>query len=184
MIVIADTSPLNYLVLVGAIDVLPILYKRIIIPQAVFDELHADATPQPVKEWIDDFPFWIKVEQAVLHEAAALLTLDKGEREAIALAQQLKADALIIDDRDGRQAASQRGIKVIGTLGVLNDAAMQGLIDLPTIISKLQHTSFRASSALIASLLADDEKRKRRTRLEELSSKVPDVEPDERDRIE
>ena len=157
MIVIADTSPLNYLVLVGAIDVLPILYKRVIIPQAVFDELQADATPRFVKEWIKHLPSWIMIEQADANEAL-LLTLDEGEREAIVLAQQLKADALIIDDRDGRQAATQRGIKVIGTLGVLNDAAAQGLIDLPTVISKLQQTSFRASSMLIASLLADNEK--------------------------
>jgi predicted nucleic acid-binding protein len=184
MIVIADTSPLNYLVLIGAIDVLPTLYQSVVIPKAVFAELHTEDTPHLVKEWIDGSPSWLEVKQAVETEAALPATLGAGEREAIVLAQQLTADALIIDDRDGRKEAMQRGIKVIGTLGILNDAAIRGLIDLPTAITKLQQTSFRASAKLITVLLEQDAKRKLRRRFDDILDKVPDVESEDQDRIE
>ena len=162
MIVIADTSPLNYLVLIGAVELLPTLYHSVIIPQAVFAELHAEETPQLVKEWIDSSPSWLEVKQADKTEPAWLENLDAGEREVIILAERLMADALIIDDRDGRKEALQRGIKVIGTLGILNDAAIQGLIDLPAVLTKLRQTSFRADTRLIIALLEQDAERKRR----------------------
>jgi predicted nucleic acid-binding protein len=79
--------------------------------------------------------------------------LGAGERQAIGLAQQLQADALRIDDRDGRKEAQQRQLKVIGTLGVLADAAEIGLLDLPEAIRRLQQTTFRAPPRLLKSLL-------------------------------
>jgi predicted nucleic acid-binding protein len=60
---------------------------------------------------------------------------------------------IIIDDGLGRKIASKRGLKVTGLLGVLEQAAFQNLIDLPDVISRLQKTSFRASSSLLNSLL-------------------------------
>ena len=184
MIVIADTSPLNYLVLIGAIDVLPTLYQSVIIPKAVLAELHAKDTPRLVKEWIDSLPSWLEVKQPDMSEAAIPARLDAGEREAIVLAQQLRANAIIIDDRDGRKEATQRGIKVIGTLAVLNDAAIRGLIDLPAVITKLKQTNFRARAKLISALLEQDAERKLRQRFDEILKKVPDVEPDDQDRLE
>lgn len=52
MIVISDTSPLNYLILIECIDVLPALYGHVVIPKGVLAELQRDSTPQVVKEWI------------------------------------------------------------------------------------------------------------------------------------
>lgn len=49
MIVVADTSPINYLILIEAIDVLPALYQKIVVPTAVYDELQSDATPAEVR---------------------------------------------------------------------------------------------------------------------------------------
>lgn len=51
MIVISDTSPINYLVLIGEIDLLPTLYGEIIVPPIVFDELSTDGSPIEVKRW-------------------------------------------------------------------------------------------------------------------------------------
>ncbi len=70
-----------------------------------------------------------------------LNALDPGEQSAITLAQTLPADLLIIDERLGRRVASDRGIPITGTLGILDDAASQGLIELAEVITQLQQTN-------------------------------------------
>jgi len=153
MIVVSDTTPLNYLVLIEQVDVLRQLYGRVIIPPAVFDELQRDRTPTAVRDWIANRPAWLEVHPVSVPPEAALEALDAGEREAIALAEQLGADLLLMDDRDGRREAVRRNLRITGTLGVLNEAAERGLIDLATTIERLQQTSFRASPELLQSLL-------------------------------
>ena len=76
-----------------------------------------------------------------------------GEREAIALAEQLSADQLIVDDMAPRREAERRGLIVIGTLGVLPEAAWEGLIDLRVTLERLGKTSFHISPELIQRLL-------------------------------
>jgi predicted nucleic acid-binding protein len=61
MIIVSDTSPLNYLILIGYQDVLPTLFGQIIIPQAVFDELSHAKTPAPVQKWLGTKPVWLEV---------------------------------------------------------------------------------------------------------------------------
>lgn len=89
------------------------------------------------------------------------LKLDPGEQEAIVLAERSKADAVLLDERGGREAARQRGLVVIVTLGVLKAAAGQGLIDLPSVIARLRQTSFRAHPILFDRLLERAARRKR-----------------------
>jgi predicted nucleic acid-binding protein len=79
--------------------------------------------------------------------------LDEGECECLALAGEVGADLLLIDDRQGRLEAKRRNLRVIGTLGVLAEAAAKGLIDLPVVIERLQQTSFYVSPYLLQSLL-------------------------------
>ena len=86
--------------------------------------------------------------------------LDAGEREAIALALELKADLIILDDKDARLEATRRDLRVIGTLRVLEDAAQLDLIDLPIVLQKLQQTTFRASPKLLQGMLDRDAVRK------------------------
>ena len=160
MIVVADTSPINYLILIGAIDVLPTLYQKIIVPTAVYDELQSDATPAEVRAWTAKRPDWFAVLPVTVLLDDALRNIDEGEKQAIVLFERTNADALIIDERQGRAAAIKRGIFVIGTLGVLNSAAVKDLLNLPDAIAKLQKTSFRASPTLINLLLQLDIKRK------------------------
>jgi predicted nucleic acid-binding protein len=64
MIIVSDTSPINYLVLIGEIEILRKLAGQVIIPQAVYRELQDPHTPQQVKDWIDSGPAWIEVRQA------------------------------------------------------------------------------------------------------------------------
>lgn len=161
MIVVSDAGPLRYLVLIEQAEVLHELYGQVIVPQAAFDELQRASTPTPVREWMASRPEWIEVRRESVPPDAALQRLGEGESEAIVLAEQLQPDALIIDDRYGRQEAARRGLPVIGTLGVLNDAAERGLIDLSEAFRRLRQTNFRASAELYQQLLDRDAKRKR-----------------------
>ena len=152
MVVISNTTPLNYLILIGLVDVLPVLYGEVAIPEAVFAELQRDKTPRPVREWIANRPEWLLVKQ-VQTEDPSLERLHAGEREAILLTKQINADALIIDESDGRRVAQRLGIRVIGTMRVLADAAEAGLCDLEDVLDRLQRTSFRLSSRLKKAVL-------------------------------
>jgi predicted nucleic acid-binding protein len=152
MIIVADTSPINYLLLIGQIDLLPRLFQEIIIPDVVRDEMIALGAPPILQHWIASPPVWLRID-AVLRLDQDLNALDPGEQAAITLARTLKADLLLIDERLGREIARKRGLAVIGTLGILDDAATQGLIDLADTITQLQQTNFRISRRIIQNLL-------------------------------
>lgn len=152
MIVVADTSPINYLLLIDQIELLPNLFYEIIIPDAVRDEMLAPGAPDILQKWISNPPDWVKI-QAVSVTDKSLSNLDPGEQAAITLAQTLSADLLIIDERLGRLAASSLGVPIIGTLGILDDAANQGLINLAEAIDRLCQTNFRISRRIIQALL-------------------------------
>jgi predicted nucleic acid-binding protein len=152
MIVVSDTSPINYLLLLGHIDLLPRLFQQIIIPDVVRKEMLDPLAPSVLQQWITNPPSWLKV-QTVSGVDTTLNALDPGEQAAITLAQTLTADLLIIDERLGRRVASDRGIPIIGTLGILDDAASQGLIELAEVITRLQQTNFRISRRIIQTLL-------------------------------
>jgi predicted nucleic acid-binding protein len=149
MIVIADATPVHYLILIHQADILSTLYGRVIIPEAVRREL----TPDAVKQWVASPPPWIEVHHVAVGEEASLRRLDPGEREAIALAEELRADALIMDDRAGRKEAERRGLRVIGTLRVLYDAAHAGLLNLAEALEALQHSGFYVDRRLAEEIL-------------------------------
>ncbi len=160
MIVVADATPLRYLILIEAVDILPALYERILIPPIVADELQRPRTPLPVQQWMATPPAWLDIRRAPPAPERALLRLGAGEREAILLAQTLHVDVLVMDDWDGREAALQRGLTVLGTLGVLDQAAARGLVDLPEALTRLQATNFRMPPAIVEMLLARDAARR------------------------
>jgi predicted nucleic acid-binding protein len=82
--------------------------------------------------------------------------LGAGESEAIALAQQLKAEVLLMDERDGSAVARQLGLTVAGTLGILVLAAERGFLSLPMAITALRGTTFRAPEQMLMELLRRD----------------------------
>lgn len=153
MIVIADTSPVCYLVIIDQIDLLFHLYGSITIPTIVHAELESPNAPPSVHDWIRQPPSWLNIQSLNQPPDPSLNRLDLGEQAAIALAEQLSANLLLIDERMGRQIAQQRGLNIIGLIGVLDEAATRKLIYLPTIVDRLQQTTFRISLRILESLL-------------------------------
>jgi uncharacterized protein len=121
MIVVSDTSPLTALLTVGEISILRELFSEVVIPEAVQMELCRTHS---------DLPDWIRVHVVRNRSSAAHFAqfVDLGEAEAIALAKELRADHLLIDERKGRRLAAQEGLSVIGLLGAVILARKRGLI--------------------------------------------------------
>jgi len=161
MLVVADASPLHYVVLMQQDTLLPTLYERVVIPPAVHGELQRSHTPSVVRQWVSHPPAWLTVQPSRQPLSGQQFPqLGHGELEAIPLAQELHADRLLMDDLDGRRVARARGLIVTGTIGILETAAIRGLIDLPSVLVRLQTTTFYASQSLYDEVLARDAARK------------------------
>ncbi len=139
-VVVADATPLHYLILIAVVQVLPRLFEKIHVPIEVREELSCEATPPIVRTWMEQPPQWLEVLAApvVASEDSSLQALDSGERAAIVLAESISADLLLIDDRAGAILAQQRGLAVSGTLGVLDLASQAGLLRLQDTFVRLQ----------------------------------------------
>jgi predicted nucleic acid-binding protein len=160
VIVVADATPLHYLILIEHIHVLSALFGRVIAPPAVITELTQERSPEPVRLWLSDPPEWLRVQAPRYQSVSLPIVLGPGECEAIVLAEELSADALLMDDRDARQEAQRRNLPVLGTLRVLADAAEHGFADLAVAIERLRRTNFRASEPLLQWLLSHERKRR------------------------
>lgn len=156
MIVVSDTSPICYLLLINQIDILQILYNSVTIPQTVADELRTSESPLVVQRWIAQPPDWLQIQSIETPQENELGKLDPGEREAILLAEQLKANLVILDDKAARQIATERGLTIIGLLGILKDASQSGLLDLKTAFEQLQEVGFWVAPSLLERLLAEN----------------------------
>jgi len=155
VLVIADTGPINYLVLIGHIDILPTLFGTVILPSAVMDELADIGSPSPVRDWIANPPSWLDVRVTRCDETTveSLKALDAGEVAAILLAIELRADLLLMDDREGVIAARSEGFVVTGTLGVLSLAAERRILDLAEAFNRLRRTNVRFRQEIMDQLL-------------------------------
>ncbi len=159
-VVVSDTSPLHYLILCDAQCILPRLFRQVVIPPAVFLELQQANTPPLVRQWAASLPAWIAIQSPKRVDLA--LDVDAGELEAICLAQETHAAALLIDDRAGRNAAIHCGLAVVGTVGLLEEAATREFIELPTAFARLRKTNARLAPALIHAALAHDQARRQK----------------------
>jgi len=141
---------------IGREQLLPALYGRVLIPPAVAEELNHESTPDVVRLWLARRPNWLEIRRPT---RALTLTpgmdLDQGEQEAIALAEEVAADLLLVDEWDARREAERRNLRVVGTLRVLADGAARGLADLEESFDRLRHTNFRVSPELLESLLKE-----------------------------
>lgn len=153
MIAVADTSPLCYLTLIGELELLPRLFGQVLLPEAVRAELLHDDAPAAVRAWTSNLPSWITVDSETGVAAFGLEKLQAGERAAILLAESMKADIIILDEKAARRVAAERGLRVTGTLGVLGEAATRGLVELAPAIDRLRTTTFRSSPALLKATL-------------------------------
>jgi predicted nucleic acid-binding protein len=159
VIVLSDTSPINYLVLIGHVDILPTLFTQVVVPAAVVTELQHRGAPEAVQRWISQPPAWLLI-RTPSHQVDPNLRLGQGEAEAISLAVELHATLLLMDDRRGRQEAEARGLSVAGTLNVLAAAAKRELLDLPTAVARLRQTNFHIAEQIIQQSLKADAARK------------------------
>lgn len=129
MIVVSNASPIVNLAAVGRLELLRQLYGKVVIPQAVHHEIVVVGAGQPgaaeveASDWVE---FCRVTDRTMV--TSLQLEVDEGEAEAIALAAELEADLLLLDERRGRIVASRLGLKFIGLLGVLIEAKHRGLV--------------------------------------------------------
>jgi predicted nucleic acid-binding protein len=129
MIVVSNTSPITNLATIGQLELLPKLYSQVIIPQAVYEEIVISGSGKPGAAEVQAAS-WIEVKKATDQTLVAKLELelDQGEAESIALSLELKADLVLLDERQGRKVGVRFGLNMIGLLGILIEAKRQGLI--------------------------------------------------------
>ena len=155
--VVSDTSPLHYLVECEAIEILPALFQEILIPPTVHRELQHQKTPPRLRAWAQSLPTWVKVQAPSVVDDS--LDVDEGEKEAICLAREVKAIAILMDDRKGRAEAVRCGLRVAGTIGLLEAAAGRGLVDFTAVIQRLRQTNARLDEELIQAALMRNRRR-------------------------
>jgi predicted nucleic acid-binding protein len=159
MLVASNTSPISNLAVIGRLSLLRSQFREIWIPGAVQSELHQLSDPAALKEIQQALQAgWIKPQALRDDHVARLLAaaLDPGEAEAIALALELPADLILLDERDGRSAAERVGLRVTGVLGVLLRAKDDGQIQLikPEIVALRAQARFFLSARLQEKVLA------------------------------
>jgi len=130
-LVVSDTGPINYLLLIGHIDILPLLFERVFMPVAVRDELTDSDAPAAVRDWMATPPQLVEARASeMVIDNGSLNSFDDGEREAIMLASSLLGKRCCSWTTGGVHVARQKGLAVTGTIGVLDLAAQRGLFEL------------------------------------------------------
>jgi predicted nucleic acid-binding protein len=104
-LIVADTSPVFYLLSIDSIHLLPSLFGKVLLPEAVRNELRHPGAPEPVRKWAENPPSWIDVQNAEDSNDGELDSLGAGERAAIILALSIHADMILIDERKGANIA-------------------------------------------------------------------------------
>jgi predicted nucleic acid-binding protein len=159
MTVVSNMSPLHYLLLIDCVHILPLLYGRIFTPPAVIEEMTASNTPEVVRRWAESPPEWLVVAAPTDVEDITRLGRGKrgaGEKAAIALARELGADVLFMDDKKGIQEAQKRGLKPVRLLALIDRAAELGLIEnLPGVLDHLLHATPFFAGKEVLRVIAD-----------------------------
>lgn len=151
MIIVSNTSPISNLIIIGEITLLQQIYPKVLIPPTVHSELTRLPTLQlSMISLLETGWLEIKVPANLQLLDTLNQVLDSGEAEAIALAIELSADRLLIDERLGRSVASSYGLKLRGLLGILINAKQQGLIPVlkPMLDRLINQAGFRVSQML------------------------------------
>lgn len=153
MIVVSDTTPIHYLILIDREFILPRLFGEVLIPEEVVREMCHPNAPLAVREWAGSVPDWVVSRSSNISEF--IEGLDVGETAAINIAVEVNADAVLMDDRRGIREATKRGLRILTTFALLEQASRAGLIDFAESIAALATTTFRMpSESIIAEFLA------------------------------
>lgn len=160
MPVVSNTSPLLNLAIIGRLSLVRAQFSEVLIPPAVARELRADEG-LPGSDSLSQAlaAGWLKVTPLDTHRVSHILwrTLDEGEAEAIALALQVQAEHILLDERDGRRSARAAGLHSVGVLGILLRAKLEGALDsLADEIERLRtEANFRIAHDLERALLVE-----------------------------
>jgi predicted nucleic acid-binding protein len=146
------------LILIGQSEILPALFRRVVAPPAVLAEMLQAGAPAVVANWAASPPKWLEVIAPATFDKS--LPLGASEAEALGLAQELKADRVLLDERKAALVARRLGLLVTGTLSVLCLAAEKDLLVLPAAIAALRQTNFRGPADLMEELLKRDSRRR------------------------
>jgi predicted nucleic acid-binding protein len=161
MIIVSDTTPIRYLGEIEKVGILEELFGKIIIPEKVAEELQRPKTPQKVKDWMQNRPDWVEVQQADTSLFTPQKKIGAGEYEAFALALELKASAVLLDDYNALPEARRLKLQTLATFTILERAAARDLINLPQTVDEMRKTSFRLPPEKdIEAMLERDRKRK------------------------
>ncbi|NES71201.1 MAG: DUF3368 domain-containing protein [Okeania sp. SIO2D1] len=155
MIIVSDTTPISELAKVEYLDLLPQLFGKVVIPQGVFNELQIGQHPAA---FIVQNLAWLEVvtvdNQQVVEELQKSFNLHLGESEAIALAEEIGASQLLIDEKAARKVAKARKLPIIGTMGILLLAKRRGLLDsVKDVLNEMQVKGTRISVSLYEQVL-------------------------------
>ena len=160
MTVISDTTPIISLIKINRIDLLEQLFGEVFIPEAVFRELTTNSIYSDEAKIVESASFMKTIpiqNRKSLEILQAISGLDDGESEAIILADELKSDVLIIDERKGRKVAQKMGITITGTIGILLQAHNEKMIstnEIKLYLEQLKNRNIRLSDSLIQEVLS------------------------------
>lgn len=156
--VVSDSSPFVYLAALGRFELLRVIYGQVLIPEVVWGEVAVRGGSRPEAELVRQARLdgWVLVVPVVGPVSPLAAKLDAGEQEAILLAQERGA-LLIIDEARGRAVAEELGVQCVGTLGVLVEAKLRGVIPLlrPELEKLRAETNFRFTEALFRAALVN-----------------------------
>lgn len=155
-IIIADSSPLISLAIIEQLELLPQLYQRVLLPPAVWDEVTVQGIGLPGANAVSKVT-WLEIQtpEAALLKPLSIL-VDRGEAEAIALAQSIPESIVLLDDAQARRVAERLGVRRIGTLGILRRAKKSGLVQaVKPYIEKLRAQGIYIRQNLIDAVLQD-----------------------------
>lgn len=131
------------------VDLLEKLFSTIIITPIVYQGLTAIDTPPAVQSWMTTLPTWVERDVYGSRPDKTLSKLDRGERSTIHVAERLGADLVLLDEFAGRRIAKTRGLRITGLLGILDQAATRGLIEIEPVVNRLEATNFYVSPRLL-----------------------------------
>ena len=154
--IVGDSSPLIALAMIDRLDLLIKLYNRVVIPQAVWEEVTVTGIGLPGASAVSQLP-WLEI-QTPSRERLDILTIlvDRGEAQSIALALAMPGSTVLLDDAQARRVAERFGVARIGTLGILRRAKKAGLIDaIKPHIEQIQANGIYIRQNLITAILQD-----------------------------
>jgi predicted nucleic acid-binding protein len=155
--IISNTGPLIALASIDRLDILNNLFEKVVVPEAVHDELLEGG---PAQAGISSYQqaTWIKVETLTIPLDPLLdNVLDTGEASVIQLAREKHIDLVLIDERKGRKIAREiYQLRVIGTARILVEAKRHGFLDnVQNIINQMTGNGYRIHDNIVAHILKE-----------------------------